>query len=116
MTSVAKAGIGLLLLAALCGSAAAKQEPAAQPTPPPPERQRKFVSEGPGGKALEIAAGPGSIIGKDELSLKEYVDIKYGDTRLQADYVRYVPATKEATALGNVILDHGTSRLTAEKG
>jgi len=115
MASVAKAGIGLLILAALCGSAAAKQEPAAQPTPPPPERQRKFVGEGPGGKALEIAAGPGSIIGKDELILKEYVDIKYGDTRLQADYVRYVPATKEATALGNVILDQGTSRLTAEK-
>src|SRR6266540_4966717 len=116
MDSVPKAVIGLLLLVAFCGNAAAKQAPAPTPTPPPAaERQRKFVGEGPGGKSLEMAAGPGSIIGKDELILKEYVDIKYGDTRLQADYVRYVPATKEATALGNVIFDQGSSRLTADK-
>lgn len=120
MDPVPKAVIGPLLLVALCGVAAAKQTPAPAPTPaptpaPPAERQRKFVGEGPGGKSLEIAAGPGSIIGKDELILKEYVDIKYGDTRLQADFVRYVPATKDATALGNVILDQGTSRLTADK-
>src|SRR6266540_1584411 len=116
MDSVPKAVIGLLLLVAFCGNAAAKQAPAPTPTPPPAaERQRKFVGEGPGGKSLEMAAGPGSIIGKDELILKEYVDIKYGDTRLQADYVRYLPATKDVTALGNVILDQGTSRLTAEK-
>ncbi len=114
MHSAPKIATGFLLLAALCGSAAARQAPAEPPTPPA-ERQRKFVGEGPGGKALEIAAGPGSIIGKDELVLKEYVDIKYGDTRLQADYVRYVPSTKDVTALGNVILDQGTSRLTAEK-
>ena len=111
---------GVLLAATLWGAAAARQEPAAPqqsqtPAPAPPERQRKFVGEGTGGKTLEIAAGPGSIIGKDELILKEYVDIKYGDTRVQADYVRYVPSTKDVTALGNVILDEGTSRLTAEK-
>src|SRR5207247_2060203 len=106
---------GILLAAGRWAAAAAGQEPAVSPTPAPPERQRKFVGEGPGGKILEIAAGPGSIIGKDELILKEYVDIKYGDTRLQADYVRYLPSTKDVTALGNVILDQGTSRLTAER-
>jgi hypothetical protein len=115
MPAAPKIAIGVLLAAAFCGAAVARQEPAATPTPAPPERQRKFVGEGPGGKALEIAAGPGSIIGKDELILKEYVDIKYGDTRLQADYVRYLPSTKDVTALGNVILDQGTSRLTAER-
>jgi len=107
--------LGVLCAAAVWGSIGAKQERPAPATPPAPERQRKFVSEGTGGKTLEIAAGPGSIIGKDELILKEYVDIKYGDTRLQADFVRYVPSTKDVTALGNVILDQGTSRLTAEK-
>src|SRR5436309_12766679 len=120
MDPVPKSVIGPLLLVVLCGVAVAKQTPAPAPTPaptpaPPAERERKFVGEGPGGKTLEIAAGPGSMIGKDELILKEYVDIKYGDTRLQADFVRYLPATKDVTALGNVILDQGTSRLSAEK-
>jgi hypothetical protein len=116
MLPSAKIAVALLLLAALPGAAGAEQEaPPASPPSPAPERQRKFVSEGSGGKTLEIAAGPGSVIGKDELVLKEYVDIKYGDTRLQADFVRYVPSTKDVTALGNVILDHGATRLTAEK-
>jgi lipopolysaccharide assembly outer membrane protein LptD (OstA) len=82
--------------------------------PPGPEGQRRLVSEGQGARTLEIAAGPGSVLGKDELILKEYVDIKYGDVRLQADFVRYVPSTKEASASGNVVLDHGSARITAE--
>ncbi|HEV8701247.1 MAG TPA: LPS assembly protein LptD [Candidatus Polarisedimenticolia bacterium] len=106
---------GLSLLAVLCGSATAQDPPPGPPPSAAPERQRKIVSAEEGGKTLEIAAGPGSVIGKDELVLKEYVDIKYGDTRVQADFVRYIPSTKEITALGNVILDQGTSRLTAEK-
>src|SRR5258705_56578 len=106
---------GFLLAVVLSTIPVAAQSPPAAPAPESPERQRKFVGEGPGGKTLEIAAGPGSIIGKDELILKEYVDIKYGDTRLQADYVRYLPSTKDVTALGNVILDQGTSRHTAER-
>ena len=65
MHAAPKAGLGLLLLAALCGSAAAKQEPVATPTPAPPERQRMLVGKGPGGKTVEIAVGPGSIFGKD---------------------------------------------------
>ncbi len=91
--------------------------PAASRTPAPTpgrEGQKRVVSQGPGGKTLEIAAGPGSILGKDELILKEYVDIKFGDSRLQADFVRYTPSTQEAYAEGNVILDKGGSRLTAE--
>jgi hypothetical protein len=114
--AAARIAVALVLGASLSGAAAAEQGPPSDPPPSPaPERQRKLVSEGAGGKALEIAAGPGSVIGKDELVLKEYVDIKYGDTRIQADFVRYVPSTKDVTALGNVILDQGTSRLTAEK-
>jgi hypothetical protein len=72
------------------------------------------ISEGPGGQTLEIVAGPGSIMGRDEFLLKEYVDIRFGDTRLQADFVRYVPSTHEAYAEGNVILDQGSARITAE--
>ncbi len=79
----------------------------------PPETQ-KHVIPGPGGKTMEIAAGPGSVLGKDELILKEYVDIKFGDNRLQADFVRYTPSTKEAYAEGNVILDQAQARLTAD--
>jgi lipopolysaccharide transport LptD-like protein len=102
----------LLALQAADGSAQGSSEepPAVQPR----EGQRRLVSEGPGGKTLEIAAGPGSILGKDELILKEYVDIKFGEVRLQADLVRYVPSTREATASGNVILDQGGARITAE--
>lgn len=114
MLSAFRLATGLVLLAALAGHAAAQETPSAPP-PAPPERQRKLVSADEGGKTLEVAAGPGSVIGKDELILKEYVDIKYGDTRVQADFVRYIPSTKDLTALGNVILDQGTSRLTAEK-
>ncbi len=81
---------------------------------PAREGQKRVVSQGPGGKTLQIAAGPGSILWKDELILKEYVDIKFGDSRLQADFVRYTPSTQEAYAEGNVILDKGPSRLSAE--
>src|SRR5882672_1800837 len=92
----------------------AEKKPEGPSRPGTPEAQRRLISEAPGGKKLEIAAGPGSILGKDELILKEYVDIKYGDSRLQADYVRYIPSTKQAHAEGNVILDQGSSRITAE--
>lgn len=111
------------LLLALAGSLPAQEQPETAPQTGPaeqapktrrPEGQRHIVSEGPGGKTLEIAAGPGSVLGKDELVLKEYVDIKFGDSRLQADFVRYTPATKEAYAEGNVILDQHGARITAD--
>ncbi len=91
-----------------------EEEKRAEPAGPPKGTQRKVISEGPGGQALEISAGPGSIFGKDELVLKEYVDFKFGDLRLQADLVRYTASTKEAHAEGNVILDQGSARITAE--
>jgi hypothetical protein len=82
---------------------------------PDPGTQRQFVAEGPGGKKIEISAGAGSVLGKDELLLKGYVDIKFGDSRLQADFVRYVPSTKQAYAEGNVILDQAQARITADR-
>jgi len=115
--------LGLPLLLALIsllpaqeqpGAAEPAEAPAPAPKPSRPEGQRHIVSEGPGGKTLEITAGPGSVLGKDELLLKEYVDIKFGESRLQADFVRYTPATKEAYAEGNVILDQRGARITAE--
>jgi len=72
----------------------------------------------PGGekeKSLELTAGAGSVFGKDELFLKDYVDIHYGTLRLQADSVHYFPSTKDCFAEGNVILDDGPARITARK-
>ena len=59
----APATTGLSLLAALSGIATAQDPPVGPPPPGAPERQRKFVSAEEGGKTLEIAAGPGSVIG-----------------------------------------------------
>ncbi len=79
------------------------------------ERKALTLPGGEGNKTLELTAGAGSVFGKDELLLKEYVDIHYGDLRLQADSVRYLPATKDCFAEGNVILDNGPTRITARK-
>ncbi len=76
--------------------------------------ERKALSVPAGeGKSLELTAGAGSVFGKDELLLRDYVDIRYGGLRLQADSVRYLPATKDCFAEGNVILDNGPTRITA---
>ena len=91
---------------------AAPKDPPAQSGAATPQRQS--FGKGPGGCALEIAAGPGSVLDKDELILKDYVDIKCGDLRLQADLVRYTPSTHEAHAEGNVILDQARVRVTAD--
>lgn len=126
--------IGLLLAAGVAfaswpASAAAEDPPAPEsppsPAPPaspiPPGATRGGVSvaprvagDGPGGCALEIAAGPGSVLDPEELILREYVDIRCGDLRLQADLVRYVPSTHEAHAEGNVVLDQARVRITAD--
>jgi hypothetical protein len=104
--------LGTALLGPVRLEAAPKEqrpEPAAGATP-----QRQSYGKGPGGCALEIAAGPGSVLDKDELILKDYVDIKCGDLRLQADLVRYTPSTHEAHAEGNVVLDQARARITAD--
>lgn len=62
---------------------------------------------------IQISAGPGSVLEGDILHLKEYVDIRYGDLRLQADSVRLNLVTKECHAEGNVILDSSDLRITA---
>jgi lipopolysaccharide transport LptD-like protein/lipopolysaccharide-assembly LptC-related protein len=82
---------------------------------PPPERKKYSQPGAEGEKVLELTAGAGSVFGKDELLLKGYVDIHYGDMRLQADTIRYVLATKDCFAEGNVLLDSGATRLTAER-
>jgi len=74
----------------------------------------QMVGRGPEGCVLEIAAGPGSILDADELILKEYVDIRCGDLRLQADLVRYIPSTHDVHAEGNVVLDQTRVRITAD--
>ena len=79
------------------------------------ERKALSLPSGEGSKTLELTAGAGSVFGKDELLLRDYVDIKYGDLRLQADSVRYLPATKDCFAEGNVILDSGPTRITARR-
>jgi LPS-assembly protein len=44
-----------------------------------------------------------------------YVDIRYGDIRLQADEVVFDAATGRAKASGNVIMDEGRNRLVGER-
>ena len=105
----------LLCAAVAAGGPPAVAAPKERPDPPPEGApQRQSFGKGPGGCALEIAAGPGSVLDKDELVLKDYVDIKCGDLRLQADLVRYTPSTHEAHAEGNVILDQARVRVTAD--
>lgn len=123
MESVHKPAALILLLLGLLPAVAAAQDEADSPRQNDAEsaaeqhengEEKRLATPGPGGVTLEIAAGPGSIFGKDELILREYVDIRYGDLRLQADYVRYVPATKVVHAEGNVIIDQSGGRISAE--
>jgi lipopolysaccharide assembly outer membrane protein LptD (OstA) len=74
----------------------------------------QVAGKGPANCVLEISAGPGSVLDADDLTLKEYVDIKCGDLRLQADLVHYIPSTHEAHAEGNVVLDQARVRITAD--
>jgi lipopolysaccharide assembly outer membrane protein LptD (OstA) len=104
----------LLLGILLAGTAAASAEDAAAGAGSG-ERKAFSLPGGEGSKTLELTAGAGSVFGKDELLLKDYVDIRYGELRLQADSVRYVPATKDCFAEGNVILDNGPTRITARR-
>jgi lipopolysaccharide assembly outer membrane protein LptD (OstA) len=106
--------VALTLVLALTAGPRADEVSDAEAEEPRRGEQRQVIRPGPSGAALEIAAGPGSILGKDELILKEYVDIKFGGSRLQADFVRFIPSTNEAHAEGNVILDQGSTRITAE--
>src|SRR5580765_1346532 len=87
---------------------------AESPAAPPAEPKRQMVGKGPGGCALEIAAGPGSVLDKDNLILKDYVDIRCGDLRIQADLVHYIPSTHDAHAEGNVVIDQAKTRITAD--
>lgn len=108
-----RAATAAVLLAAALFAPIAR---AAAPAPPAEgtTHARQPFGTGPGGCNLEIAAGPGSVLDKDELILKDYVDIKCGDLRLQADLVRYTPSTHEAHAEGNVVLDQARVRITAD--
>ena len=102
---------GGLLLVLLVGAGSAGAAEADRDS----DRKALTLPGAEGSRTLELTAGAGSVFGKDELLLKDYVDIRYGEVRLQADTVRYVPATRDCFAEGNVILDSGTTRMTAEK-
>jgi hypothetical protein len=109
----------VLLCSAVAPCAVAAERPSGQVAVPPVETgeadgKRHMMGTGPGGCTLEISTGPGSVLDKDELILKDYVDIRCGDLRLQADLVRYTPSTHQAHAEGNVVLDQAKSRITAE--
>ena len=108
------AALFLVLLGSRAPSARAAEE-GANPPSHPSGRKTYTEAGGEGEKVLELSAGAGSVFGKDELLLKGYVDIRYGDLRLQADSVRYLPATKDCFAEGNVVLDSGSTRLTAQR-
>jgi hypothetical protein len=107
---VSSAAVLLLASGALLAAGDPPQEPPREGVSVAPQ----LVGRGPEGCVLEIAAGPGSVLDADELILKEYVDIKCGDLRLQADLVRYIPSTHEAHAEGNVVLDQARVRITAD--
>ncbi len=101
-----------------CLSGFARARPEAEGTSPAgASGERKAFSQvgAEGSKNLEVTAGAGSVFGKDELLLRDYVDIRYGTLRLQADAVRYLPATKDCFAEGNIILDNGPTRITARR-
>ena len=103
------------ILLAAAGPALASPEEEAANAAGGGERKALSLPAGEGDKALELTAGAGSVFGKDELLLRDYVDIRYGDLRLQADSVRYIPATRDCFAEGNVILDNGPTRITARR-
>lgn len=63
---------------------------------------------------IRISAGPGSRLEGEEMFLAGYVDVRYGETRLQADSVWLNRSTKDCRAQGNVILDSPGIRLTAQ--
>lgn len=52
---------------------------------------------------------------KNLLTGEGYVDIRYGNIRLQADRVKFYTETSQVIAEGNVILDEKVNRITGEK-
>ena len=67
-----------------------------------------------GERVLEISAGPGSHLDGPELELRNYVDIRYGDLRLQADVVFLQRETKDCRAEGDVVIQTPNMRITAD--
>jgi len=72
----------------------------------------------PGGGNVKITVGPG---GKVEGERENYgvfegdVHVEYQDIKLRADKLTYNPKTKDVTAEGNVIIDQGPTRVTANR-
>lgn len=65
-----------------------------------------------GGGSAAGSAGSISYRGADFAVLRGGVEVRYQDLKLQADQVDVNLATKEVTAVGNVILDQGPRRLS----
>ncbi len=73
-----------------------------------------LVTGAVGERVLEISAGPGSHLDGPELELRNYVDIRYGDLRLQADVVFLQRETKDCRAEGDVVIQTPNMRITAD--
>ncbi len=68
----------------------------------------------PGEKPAEGEGEPGQG-GPGPIRLSDYVDIRCGDFRIQADTVVYDPRTKQGRAEGSVVLDWSTNRISGAR-
>lgn len=67
------------------------------------------------GGEVRIEAAQQTMLGQDSVILEGNVTLSYQTVSLRADLVTYNHRTQDATAEGNVILDQGSRRLTAQR-
>lgn len=67
------------------------------------------------GGEVHIEAAQQTVLGRDSVILEGNVTLRYQDVTLRADLITYNHLTKDATAEGNVILDQGSRRMSAQR-
>ncbi|MDX1584294.1 MAG: LptA/OstA family protein, partial [Thermoanaerobaculia bacterium] len=67
------------------------------------------------GGEVRIEAAQQTMLGQDSVILEGNVTLSYQNVSLKADLITYNHRTQDATAEGNVILDQGSRRLTAQR-
>src|SRR4051812_34890127 len=100
--------IALCLLLAATTLASAQERPKFKFMPGPK----------PGGGDVSITVGEGGVVEaqKDEYAIfSGNVRVEYQDIKMRADKVTYNQKTKDVTAEGNVIIDQGPTRITANQ-